>query len=201
EVLATYNGCGILVGLMKIGEHPDLYFSCDTTFMDKVQDLFINPTNVSKSNMVIITEKGNPKKITGLKDFARPGLKIALCDPQKSALGKLTDDLLRRLGLRERIHKDNLQKTTATADLLVQDIVVGRLDAAVVYLANTVMQVDKLEIILIDDPSAVAVQPIAVGKHSEYRQLSGRLMEAIMSAESKKMFDKFGFEWMVERNP
>ena len=200
EVLATYDGCGILVGRMKIGEHPDLYFSCDITFMDKVQNLFINPTNVSKSDMVIITEKGNPKQIAGLDDFTRQGLKIALCDPQKSALGKLTDDLLRKLALHKKVHK-NVQVTSPTADSLVVYIVAGEMDAAVVYKANTVMQRDNLEIIPIDDPSAVAVQPIAVGKHSEYRQLSGRLMEAIMSAESKKMFDKFGFEWMVERNP
>jgi len=200
EVLATYNGCGILVGQMKIGQHPDLYFSCDTTFMDVVQNLFINPTNVSKSDLVIITEKGNPKQIASLEDLARPGLKIALCDPQKSALGKLTDDLLRELALHKKVHK-NVQVTVPTGDNLVLYIAVGKMDAAVVYLANTVLQADKLEIIRIDDPSAVAVQPIAVGKDSEYRQLSGRLMEAIMSVENKNMFDKFGFEWIVERNP
>lgn len=94
-----------------------------------------------------------------------------------------------------------MQVTSPTADSLVLFIVVGEMDAAVVYKANTVLQADKLEVIRIDDPSAVAVQPIAVGKHSEYQQLSGRLMEAIMSAESKNMFDEFGFEWLVERNP
>ena len=200
EVLATYNGCGILVGQMKIGQHPDVYFSCDTTFMDMVQDLFTNPTIVSKSDMVIITEKGNPKKIAGLEDLAKPGLKVALCDPQKSALGKLTDDLLRKLELHEKVHK-NLQVMSSTADNLVLYIIAGNLDAAVVYKANTVKQTEDLEIIPIDDPTAVAVQPIAVGKDSEYRHLSGRLMEAIMSAESKKMFDDFGFEWLAERNP
>jgi molybdate transport system substrate-binding protein len=199
-VLTTYNGCGLLVGQMKGGEHPDLYFSCDISFMDEVQHLFINPTNVSKSDMVIITEKGNPKQITGLEDLAKPGLKVALCDPQQSALGSLTDKLLKRRGIQEKVLKNRLV-TSPTADSLVQYIVVGKMDAAVVYQANTVKQRAKLEIIPIDDPSAVAVQPIAVGKNSDYQQLSGRLMEAIMSAESKKMFDKFGFEWMVERNP
>ncbi|MCH7988377.1 MAG: substrate-binding domain-containing protein [Planctomycetes bacterium] len=200
EVLTTYNGCGILIGQMIGGEHPDLYFSCDISFMDQVQDLFINPTNVSKSDMVIITEKGNPKQIAGLEDLAKPGLKVALCDPQQSALGSLTDQLLKRRGIQEKVLK-NRQVTSPTADNLVQFIVVGKMDAAVVYKANTVLQADKLEVIPIDDPTAVAVQPIAVGKDSEYPQLSGRLMEAIMSAESKKMFDKFGFEWMVEQNP
>jgi molybdenum ABC transporter molybdate-binding protein len=200
EVVTTYNGCGILVGQMKGGQHPDLYFSCDITFMDQVQDLFINPTNVSKSDMVIITEKGNPKQIVSLEDLARPGLKVALCDPQQSALGSLTDQLLKRLKIQEKVHK-NLQVTSPTADNLVQYIVVGKMDAAVVYIANTVIQRKQLEIIPIDDPTAVAVQPIAVGKDSEYRRLSGRLMEAIMSAESKKIFDEFGFEWLVEQYP
>lgn len=198
EVLATYNGCGILVGQMKVGEHPDLYFSCDVSFMDQVQDLFDKPVDVSKSDMVIITEKGNPKGIKTLNDLARPGLKIALCDPQKSALGKLTDDLLKRLGIQQDVHK-NLQVTSATADNLVQYIVVGKMDAAVVYKANTVPEAEKLKVLRINDPTAQAIQPIAVGKESKHPHLTRRLKAAIMSAESKKQFDRFGFEWLLEQ--
>src|SRR6185503_11063138 len=40
EVLTVYNGCGILVAQMKAGEKPDLYFACDTQFMEQVKDRF-----------------------------------------------------------------------------------------------------------------------------------------------------------------
>jgi len=196
EVISTFNGCGILVGQMKIGEHPDLYFSCDISFMDQVQDLFVNPTNVSKTDMVIITEKGNPHHIATIEDLGKPGLKVALCDPQQSALGKLTDDLLRKMNLYEKV-RANLQATSATADNLVLFVVAGKMDAAIVYKANTVPQAEKLDVLRIDDPTASATQPIAVGKGTEHPHLTGRLMEAIMSAESKKTFDKYGFEWLL----
>ncbi len=195
-VLATYNGCGVLVGQMKAGARPDLYFACDTSFMDSVADLFVNPTKVSKTAMVIITEKGNPQNIRTLEDLARPGLKLALCDPQKSALGKLTDDLLDKYGLKERV-RANQQYSSATADNCVQAIAVGRMDAAIVYKANAAFETERLEVIPIEDPQAVAVQPIAVSRESDYPLLTKRLMQRIMSAESRSTFDRLGYEWLL----
>ena len=92
----------------------------------------------------------------------------------------------------------NLQATSSTAPELVQNVVVGGLDAAIVYKANTTLQVDNLDIIPIDDPDAIAVQPIAVGRGSEFPQLTTRLMESILSVKSKESFDKFGFRWLVK---
>ena len=37
---------------------------------------------------VIAVQKGNPKNITRLEDFAQPGLKVALGDVNATAIGK-----------------------------------------------------------------------------------------------------------------
>ena len=79
-------------------------------------------------------------------------------------------------------------------------VVNGKLDAAIVYEANTIHQAKRgnLEVIPIDDPDAIAIQPLAVGKKSDFPLLTARLMEQILSAESKKSFGEFGFKWLVE---
>jgi len=197
KVLTSFNGCGTLVGQMRTGARPDMYFACDVTFLDKVQDLFFDGRDVSRTDIVIITPKGNPKGVRTLNDLTAPGLKIALADSQKSTLGQLTDDLLTRYKILESV-RGNVQATAGTADQLVQHIVVGELDAAVVYKANTVHQAGKLEVIPINDPTAKAVQPVAVGRESKHPALAARLMEHLLASEHQTLFLDNGFEWLGE---
>ena len=48
-------------------------------------------------------------------------------------------------------------------------------------------------------PCSIAIQPIAVGRDSQHKQLMSRLMEQIKSTESQKRFESFGFSWQVGR--
>lgn len=60
RVTRVYNGCGILVSQMKAGQHPDAYFACDVSFLPPVKDLFLEPLNVSETDIVLLVAKGNP---------------------------------------------------------------------------------------------------------------------------------------------
>ena len=75
----------------------------------------------------------------------------------------------------------------------------GALDAVVVYAANTSQVRDKLEVVPLSGPGGKAVQPFAVGKNSGHRYLMGRLLEAIRSPESRRLYESLGFRWR-ERN-
>ena len=70
-----------------------------------------------------------------------------------------------------------------------------KLDVALVYEANCQQLTDKFELVQIDLPRARAVQNIAVGKGTRHPHLTGRLMEAILSAQSKARFLGNGFSW------
>ena len=58
SVTRVYNGCGILVSQMKTGEMPDVFFACDVSFMNMVQDEFKPATNVSNNQLVIAVNQG-----------------------------------------------------------------------------------------------------------------------------------------------
>ncbi|MEO1998363.1 MAG: substrate-binding domain-containing protein [Planctomycetaceae bacterium] len=197
DVITKYNGCGVLVGEMRVGSHPDLYFSCDISFMEKVQDLFHDSKNVSSTRMVIAVQKGNPRRIQSLQDLAQADLQVGLCDPGKSALGSLSASLLKQLEILEPVVANQVYSSSTAAEL-VSALVVGKIDAAIVYQANVVMQQHALDFVPIDDNRAVAIQPIAIGRNSDQPQLSARLMEAILSPNNKAAFDEFGFNWLVE---
>jgi len=195
RILTVYNGCGILLGQIKLGEKPDVYHTCDVSFMRGVEDGFLPPVSVTETDIVILVGKGNPRGIKDLQDLARPGLKLGMANEQQSTLGALTVRLLNEKGLYESVVR-NVVSQTPTADLLVNQIRTESLDAVIVYRANTALVAAKLDIVPIADPAAKAVQSFAIGKNSEHKYLVRRLFEAICSAESKARFSQGGFRWV-----
>ncbi len=194
RVTTVYNGCGILVSQIKAGQKPDAYLTCDTTFMRQVKDIFSEVQDISSTPIVILADKGNPRNIRSLRDLTKPGLKLGVCNPQQSALGELTANMLKRHGLYEAVMK-NVRSQTPTADLLVNQMRTGSLDAAIVYLANTSQVKDKLAIIPIMVDDATATQNLGLGVNSRHKHLMRRLFQFITSDSSRENYLANGFEW------
>lgn len=192
RVTRIYNGCGILVAQMKSGQQPDAYLACDVSFLGPVQDRFGPGVAVSETDIVLLVARGNPMQLRGLADLARPGLRVGVANAQQSTLGDLTVRLLRAEGVLEGVMA-NVRSQTPTADLLVNQMRAGSLDAVVVYAANTSQVRDQLEVVPLAGPGAKAVQPFAVGRQSGHAQLMNRLLAALRSAESRTNYEALGF--------
>lgn len=197
KVTRVYNGCGILTAQIRSGQRPDAYFACDVSFMTTVSNFFTPAVNLAQTRMVILTQKGNPKGLRSLADLTRPGLALGVANEQQSALGSLTARLLRAQGLLEKVMA-NVKVQTPTADLLVNQIRTGSLDAVVVYTANTSLVRDLLDVVELPEPEALAIQPYAIGRNSDHAQLMDRLLAALRSAESRQRFEETGFRWREE---
>ncbi|HBI44588.1 MAG TPA: molybdate ABC transporter substrate-binding protein [Planctomycetales bacterium] len=196
RVTRVYNGCGILVGQMKTdGKSPDAYFACDLSFMKQVHDLFLEAVPVSTNQLVILVPKGNPHQIRSLNDLGKPGLRLGVGHEKQCALGALTQETLKQGGVHDAV-MENVKVQSPTGDLLVNQLRAGSLDAVIAYVSNATEAADELEAIAIKDiPCAVAVQPVAVGRDSTYKQLTGRLLDALRSPESRQRFEAHGFHW------
>ncbi len=194
EVTRVYNGCGILVSQMKAGKYPDAYLSCDVSFMTQVENRFTDITDVSKTNIVIAVQKGNPKHIQNLSDLTKYGLKLGVCNHNQSALGSLTKKLMESQGIWEDVYK-NVRSQTPTADLLINQIRTGSLDAVVVYEANMAKVKDKLDIIYLSEKQAMALQNFGISINSENQYLTKRLLKTLTDDRSKSIYLENGFEW------
>jgi molybdate transport system substrate-binding protein len=195
KLTRVYNGCGILVGSMKTGERPDMFFACDVQFMKQVQDLYREPATVSSNQLVIAVRKGNPHGLRQLKDLGRTALKLGVGHEQQCALGQLTKETFLASGLYGQLMK-NVAVQAPTGDLLVVQLRGGALDAAVVYQSNVTPYADELDAVAIKDiRCSVAEQPVAQGKNTDYPQLTRRLLEALRTPESRRRFEELGFGW------
>ena len=87
---------------------------------------------------------------------------------------------------------------TPTGDMLVNQLLTGFLDAAVVYLSNAAGHREELDAVRIHGLScALAVQPFAVSNTSPFPALVERLHKYLTTRELKLMFGAEGFQWTL----
>lgn len=217
EIDTAYAGCGILVSDMKIlnkgteetgrklDAFPDAYFSCDLSFMEGVKQWFDSSVMVSKNDMVLVVQKENPEQIRSLDDLKRKELKVGLGDPERSALGKLTDMLLVRLKYHGEVYADDREYPIvhkSEGHDLVNNVRLKALDAAVVYRSNvksTPRYQDFMEIVEIKLGDSFARQPFAVAKKSEHKYLMQRLLQTILEEQTLSGMKELGFEIIHEQ--
>jgi ABC-type molybdate transport system substrate-binding protein len=213
QIKVSYMGCGVLVSQMKAlkasgegGNFPDAYFACDTSFLDQVRQWYGPQVNVASNDIVLIRRQGDPRTrdVKGLDALLRTDLRIGLCDPVNSALGALTDQLLEKLQLRDRVYGAKRSQPIVHVDaahLLVTQMRQGALDLAVVYRSNAKAAPGALEkeieIVELGLKQAVATQPFAIAQSSRHQYLVGRLRDALTGRESELHFEKLGFHWQA----
>lgn len=215
KIKTSYAGCGDLVAMMRTMKEsgdttnfPDIYFACDVSFLEQVKPWFEPGRNVSANDIVLLVAKGNPHRIEGLADLARPDLSVGLGHPTKSALGKLTQDLLQKK-LSPELYKQVYDPETEmpafpepAGHLLVSKLRVGALDVAVVYRSNALSHpsnvANHLDIVELPGTAVLARQPFAIAKDSPRRQLARRLLQSLQAPGARDRFRELGFTWLLE---
>ena len=171
---------------------PDAYYACDVCFVPPVADLYPQAVVLTEADIMLAVSKGNPKNLRTLSDLAQPGLKIGICNAQQSTLGYMTRGMLKDAGLLDSVMK-NVCSQVPTADLLVNQLRTGSLDAAIVYDVNAKPAAEHIDTMPIKHAGAKAAQPFAVAAKSPNARLAGRLL-AFMRA-NRERFEKAGFHW------
>jgi molybdate transport system substrate-binding protein len=177
---------------------PDAYYACDVCFVPPVADLFPESVLMTETAVVIAVPKGNPKNIRTLIDLAQPGLRVGIGNAEQSSLGYLTKRLLERTGMTKAVMA-NACSQVPTADLLVNQMLTGSLDAIIVYQVNCTQRPDALEAVSINHPAAKAVQPFSVFKGSANRELAKRLLAYLLL--HRRAFEDAGFTWRSDQRP
>ena len=157
RVLATYGDSGDLcVQIQKTGK-GDIYL-CHDPFMPWAQEQGLIATwdTVGYLDNAIIVPKGNPKGIRGLKDLARPGVRLGIGDRRYSTSGVMVKDMLDKLDYGQAVLKNVVAESKGHQQRCT-DVAMGTLDAAIVWKAAAHPFRDRLDIIPISSQSADAI--------------------------------------------
>jgi molybdate transport system substrate-binding protein len=83
KVSLSYDGSSVLATQIIGGAPVDVFASADDKNMAKVTDaklITTTPIQFATNTLQIAVAKGNPKKISSLKDLTDPGLNVVLCE-------------------------------------------------------------------------------------------------------------------------
>lgn len=194
-----YNGCGILTGQMQTIRNqesnkafPDVYMACDRCYLENVKNWFQEDMDISDTKVMIAVPKGNPKGIQSLADLAKPGMRLAVGQPQQCTIGALTRMMLDKEGLTDGIMKNVVQETASSA-MLVPQVITDHVDAALAYQTDTMAEKDKVDTIPTGSAYDRAIQPFSIARASAYKYIGRRLKQTLRQAKSQ--FEAAGFHF------
>jgi molybdate transport system substrate-binding protein len=174
------------------GAPADVFASASPATMAQVsdaEDTAGQPVTFVRNTLEIAVPAGNPAKVTGLADFAKKDLTIALCAPEVPC-GAAADKVFAAA------------KVTPAPDTLEADVkatlakvTLGEVDAALVYKTDVIAAGDKVE--GIDFPEAadaVNDYPIAVLKDASKAATAQAFVDLVLSAGGQKVLSEAGFQ-------
>ncbi|HIF01167.1 MAG TPA: molybdate ABC transporter substrate-binding protein [Planctomycetes bacterium] len=209
-VSTEYNGCGILTTQMKAIHNqstqlgfPDVYMACDRYYLENVKDWFQDDVDISDVELVLAVPKGSAA-VTALKDLVKPGIRVAIGQPEQCTIGALTRRMLENEGIyRELMAKQQTDGEVVvekiSSALLVPDVIAGHVDAALVYITDVLPNTADIDIVRIKANQNVAVQPFSIARTSDHKYLARRLFRRM--AASADAFESAGFHFRLGAKP
>lgn len=193
KVNFNFGSSGTLATQINEGAPADVFASASPATMKTVTDAGNGAgTAVTfvKNRLEIAVPTGNPGKITGLEDFTKDDLDIALC-ANTAPCGAAADKLA-------EASKLTFKPDTREADVkaVLTKVEAGEVDAALVYhtdvLAATEGKVEGIEF----DESSLAINDYLISalKESKNADLAADWVEFIQTDEAQGVLEEAGFE-------
>ncbi len=189
KVTFNFGSSGTLTQQLVAGAPADVYASASVTTMTNAAAVMNNPQVFTHNSLVIVVPRGNPGGVTGIRDFTKADLKIALCDPS-APCGAAAATVFEKAGL------------TAAPDTYGQDVKAtlalvtsGEVDAAMVYKTDAIAAGDAVETITF--PEAVGVindYPIATTKDTRNPAAAQAFVDVVLSPQGQKVLTDAGFD-------
>lgn len=148
KTVITVAGSEDFLPLIKTGEKGDVVITHDP-YLDYVADADALAVHAQVGYVapVLAVAKGNPKGLTKIEDLAKPGIKVAVSNPEYSTCGEMVFALLDKKQITEDVMKNVETRLTKGHSTLGTWLKVGQVDAAIMWngVANTFA--DSLEIV------------------------------------------------------
>ncbi|NLW35897.1 molybdate ABC transporter substrate-binding protein [Syntrophorhabdus aromaticivorans] len=206
EVNATYGGAGTLLSQISLSKQGDVFVAPSPDFMEKARSRgHILRESIKGFGYVvpaINVQKGNPKAIRSLRDMARPGIKIALGNPETVFVGMLGVEIIEK-GLNPQ-ERDALKKNIVTYgedfNKLASLLLLKQVDAVIGFSSMSGWYPDKVETVKLNSREIhrIGVGQAAVLSYSKSKPAAERFIGFLASREGQSVFKKYHYFGTVE---
>ncbi|WP_236584033.1 MULTISPECIES: molybdate ABC transporter substrate-binding protein [unclassified Nitratiruptor] len=196
-----FGGSGFVLSQMQLTKQGDLYFPGSSDYMEIAKKKgLVNP----KSEKIVVylvsainVQKGNPKHIHSLKDLTKPGIKVAIANPQGVCVGAYAIEILEKNFTPEqkKQFRNNLVGYTGSCAKTANAIALKQADAVIGWRVFHYWNPKKIETIPLKPSEIVRIGyiPIAISKYSRHPKLAQKFIDFLTSQEGQKIFAKYHY--------
>lgn len=186
-----FAGSSKLALQIQEGAPADVFASADEYNMAKVAALAgiaSGPIAFAENRLTIIAEKGNPKDISGLADFAREDLTVVVCGPEVPA-GRYARRAFESAGVVPRSASDE-----PNVNAVISKVQFGEVDAGIVYVTDATSAGDSVATVPIpDEHNVVATYPVAILSGGANRTTGEAFLAFLLSERGQAVLRAYGF--------
>ncbi len=184
------SSSGLAQQIMQ-GAPADVFASASQKNMQQVVDAkaAADPVPFARNVLEIAVPKDNPAKVTALADLARPGVKVALCQPQVPC-GDLAQKVLAaaKVAVTPATLESDVKATLTKVQL-------GEVDAGLVYVTDVWAAGGRVTGIPIPaQVNAATTYPVAALTGSENADLARAFVQFVLSDAAKAELTGAGFQ-------
>jgi molybdate transport system substrate-binding protein len=191
-VTFNFAGSSALAQQINQGAPADVFASAAPANMAQVTDsgmVTARPVVFARNTLQIAVPAGNPGKVTGLADFGRAELKIALC-AERVPCGAAARKVLDTAGVKAA--PDTLEQDVKAA---LTKVSLGEVDAALVYRTDVRAAGDKVEGIRFPEAdTAVNDYPIAALAKAPNAEGARAFVDFVLSGAGRSVLSGAGFD-------
>jgi molybdate transport system substrate-binding protein len=185
----SFAGSQVLAAQVKQGAPADVLVTADAKTMDGLKGDTATPTVIAKNRLVIVTAPGNPKKISGLSDLSKPGLKLVLAGPTVPA-GNYANQALAA----QHVTVHPVSEETDVRSVLSK-VELGEADAGIVYVTDAESAKGKVATVTIPDAqNEIASYPAAALKESKDESAAAAFVTWLSSPQAQAILQGAGFQ-------
>ncbi|QGY03205.1 ABC transporter substrate-binding protein [Methylobacterium mesophilicum SR1.6/6] len=200
-------GGRITVGNMTWTAKPDAYFSglMAVNRLIEAGDLLGPPTIYATNQLAIMVPKGNPAGIRSLADLARPGLTLAMPNPEFEGVARQIKASLAKAGGDDLVKAVYETKVADGTTLLTRMhhrqtpvwLMQGRAQAGVTWRSETLFQeqvgLPTERIDIPDEQNATGIYAGAVVKDAAHPAEAKLWLDFLMGDDARAVFARYGF--------
>lgn len=217
KVELVFGGSGYVLSQMKLTREGDLYFPGSSDYMEiaKRDGLVFADSERILVYLVpaINVQKGNPHDIRELRDLARPGIRVAIANPQGVCVGAYAVEIIEREFSPEEkaAFRRNLLNYTESCEKTATAISLKMADAVIGWRVFEHWDPARIETVPLakEQITRVGYIPIAISTFTKDRAAAGRFIDFLTGPEGRRIFAKYhyfasaeeAFQWIGEEKP
>ena len=217
KVDVIFGGSGYVLSQMKLAKEGDIYFPGSSDYMEIAKRDGVVFPETEKVIVYLVpainVQKGNPHNIRTLKDLTKPGLRVAIANPDGVCVGAYAVEIIEKefSPAEKATFKKNLVNYTGSCEKTATAISLKQADAVIGWRVFQYWDPERIETIALprEQIPRVGYIPIAISKFTQDRAAAQSFIDFLTGPDGQKIFAEYqyfatpeeAFAWLGEEKP